>query len=88
VLGGRPEVLRVFVTASPKTRAARLSRESGLDERAAAKSVEESDKERARYLERFYQVRHEMPVHYDLTLNTDLMTPATAAALIAQAARA
>jgi cytidylate kinase len=88
VLGGRPEVLRVFVTASPHTRATRLSRQSGLDERAAAKSVEESDKERARYLERFYQVRHELPVHYDLTLNTDLMTPATAAALVAQAARA
>ncbi len=88
VLGGRPEVLRVFVTASPKTRASRLSRESGLDERAAAKSVEDSDKERARYLERFYQVRHELPVHYDLTLNTDLVTPATAATLIVAAAKA
>jgi cytidylate kinase len=88
VLGGRPEVLRVFVTASPKTRATRLSRESGLDERAATKSVEDSDKERARYLERFYHVKHELPVHYDLTLNTDLMTPATVAALVVAAASA
>jgi cytidylate kinase len=87
-LGGRPEVLRVFVTASPGNRAARLSRESGIDERAATKSVEESDKERARYLERFYDVRQELPVHYDLTLNTDLVTPETAAALIVAAARA
>ena len=87
VLTARPEVLRVFVTASPETRTARLSRESAIDERAAAKSVEASDKERARYLERFYKVRQELPVHYDLTLNTDLMTPANAAALVVAAAR-
>ena len=88
VLGGRPEVLRVFVTASPEERAARLARESGLDEKAAAKSVSDSDKERAGYLERFYQVKTELPVHYDLTLNTDMMTLATAADLIAAAAKA
>ena len=88
VLGGRPEVLRVFVTASPQQRAARLARESALDERAAAKSVDDSDKERARYLDRFYKVKQELPVHYDLTLNTDVITPTTAAALIAAAAQA
>ena len=87
-LGSRPEVLRVFVTASPQTRAVRLSRESSIDERAATKSIETSDKERARYLERFYKVRQELPVHYDLTLNTDLVTPATAATLIVAAATA
>lgn len=86
-LGGRPEVLRVLVTASPANRAARLSRESGSDEKSAAKSIEDSDKERARYLERFYEVRQELPVHYDLTLNTDLITPDTAAALIVAAVR-
>jgi cytidylate kinase len=87
-LGGRPEMLRVFVTASPQTRAARLARESSIDEPAATKSIEASDKERARYLERFYKVRQELPVHYDLTLNTDLITPATAATLVVAAARA
>ena len=87
-LGERPEVLRVFVTASPKTRAERLAREHGLDEKAAAKSVDASDKERARYLERFYGVNQELPVQYDLTLNTDLVTPVTAATLIVAAARA
>ena len=87
-LGDRPDVLRVLVTASPQTRAARLSRESGVDERIAAKSVDESDKERVRYLDRIYDVRHELPIHYDLTLNTDLVTPATASALVVAAARA
>jgi cytidylate kinase len=88
VLGGRREVLRVFVTASSMERAARLSRESGIDERAATKAVEDSDKERARYLDRFYKVRQELPVHYDLTVNTDLVTPATAAAMVVAAAKA
>lgn len=86
-LGGRPDVLRVLVTASPETRVERLARESGIDGKAAKKAVDDSDKERARYLERFYDVRHEMPVHYDLTLNTDLVTPADAAALVVAASR-
>ena len=87
VLGGRPEVLRVLITASPEARVSRLARESAIDEKSATKSVEDSDKERARYLERFYHVKQELPVHYDLTLNTDLVTPATAAALIAAASK-
>ncbi len=86
-LGGRPDVLRVLVTASPEMRTDRLARESGMDGKAAAKSIAESDKERARYLERFYEVKSELPVHYDLTLNTDLVTPATAAALSVAASR-
>jgi hypothetical protein len=86
-LGGQPAVLRVFITASPDTRATRLASESGLDERSALKAVEASDKERARYLDRFYGVKHELPVQYDLTLNTDGVDPETAAALIVQAAK-
>lgn len=87
-LARSPEALRVFVTAPAETRAARVARESGMDEKTAARSVEESDKERARYLERFYHVKHELPVQYDLTFNTDLLTPATTAELIVVAARA
>lgn len=86
-LVGRPEVLRVLVTASPETRAARLAQASGMDERAAAKVVAESDRERARYLDRFYQVKHELPIHYDLALNTDAVDTETAATLIVAAAR-
>jgi Cytidylate kinase-like family len=85
---GTPDVLRVLVTASPRNRAARLSRGTAIDERSAAKQVAASDKERARYLDRIYGLKHELPVQYDLTLNTDNLTPATAAALIAAAARA
>lgn len=86
-LGGRPEVLRVLITASPQHRTDRLAREASLEAKAAAKAVADSDKERARYLERFYDVKAELPVQYDLTVNTDLMLPATAAAVIVAAAR-
>ncbi len=41
-----------------------------------------------RYLNRIHGLKHELPVQYDLTLNTDSLTTATAAALIAAAARA
>ena len=87
-LGGRPEVLRVFVTGSPQVRAERLARESAVDAGAAKKTLEASDKERGRYLERFYDVRSELPVHYDLTVNTDFMAPTAAAALIVAAVQA
>lgn len=42
-----------------------------MDDRGAREAVEESDRARERYLERFYQVGHELPTHYDLTLNTE-----------------
>jgi len=87
-LAGRADVLRVLVTASPDLRAKRLAEQDGVDERAARKAMETSDREREKYLERFYKVRHELPTQYDLTLNTDTIGVATAVELIAAAARA
>ena len=49
----RPDVLRVLVTASPATRAQRLTLLS-IDD--AAKAIRESDRERDHYLRRFYDV--------------------------------
>lgn len=80
-------VLRVLVTASPKVRAQRVAARGDLDARAAAKAVRGSDRERQRYLERFYAVGHELPTHYDLTINTDAVAVPRAAQLIVQAAR-
>lgn len=85
-LARRKDVLRVLVTASSETRCARLADERGLDERAAAKLVEESDAGRAAYLKRFYDVRAELPTAYDIVLNTDRIDPELAATLIVGAA--
>ena len=79
-------MLRVLVTASPETRAQRLAESRGLEPKAAAKSIKESDGARADYLRRFYNVGEELPTHYDLVVNTDVLSVERAAELVAQAA--
>jgi cytidylate kinase len=85
-LAGTPGLLRVLVTGSSEARAARLA-SAGSDSGKARKQIEESDAQRREYLQRFYDVRQESPSHYDLIVNTDTITPASAAALIGAAAR-
>jgi Cytidylate kinase-like family len=87
-LGGREDVLRVFVTASPQTRAARLAETSGLDPKEAAKEIADSDKSRRDYFKSFYQIRDEQPVHYDVVVNTDFLSPQQAVDVVVAAVRA
>ncbi len=87
-LTGSDGLLRVLVTGSPKNRATRHATRTNQDQTKAAKAIEESDRERQSYLERFYGVQRELPSHYDLVLNTDNLPPATAAELIVNATRA
>jgi cytidylate kinase len=81
-----PEVLRVFVTASPKTRAKRLSGVEGIDEKRAARAVKDADAGRRSYLKRFYDVDEELPTHYDVVVNTDVLSPDQTADLVSRAA--
>ena len=85
-IGRDDPVLRVFVTASPETREARIAEAESLDQAGAAKALKDSDAGRADYLKRFYDVRDESPTHYDLVLNTDALSVEQAADLISQAA--
>ena len=85
-LADRDDVLRVFVTASPTTRAARLAEAEGLDQKKAVASVEANDAGRADYLKRFYGVRAELPTHYDLVVNTDRIGTEQAAEFVVSAA--
>ncbi len=80
-------VLRVLVTGSPESRAARLSSQADIDGRKARKAVDDSDRERKRYLERFYGIGAELPTHYDIVLNTHVLPLSVAADVIAVAAR-
>ena len=81
-----PAVLRVLVTASPQTRAARVSDAEGLDQAGTARALKESDAGRADYLKRFYDVGEELPTHYDLVFNTDTLSIERVAELVAEAA--
>jgi cytidylate kinase len=86
-LAGREGVLRVLVTASPRTRVQRLWLGGGLlSEGDAESAVKESDRERLDYLKRFYGVREESPTLYDIVLNTDTLRPDQAVAAIVGAA--
>ena len=87
-LAGTPGLLRVLVTGSPESRIARLAASLGMDGRRAKKAVEDSDRERRDYFQRFYNIRGELPTHYDIVLNTDVLSLATAANVIAAAAEA
>jgi cytidylate kinase len=87
-IGPGDATLRVLVTASPETRAARVAEAESLDEAAAAKVLKDSDAGRADYLKRFYDVRDESLTHYDIVLNTDALSVEQAAELISRAASA
>ena len=85
-IGPRADTLRALVTASPDTRASRVAEAQSLDEPAAARAVKDTDAARADYLKRFHGVGNELPTHYDLVLNTDLLSLEQSAELIASAA--
>jgi hypothetical protein len=87
VLAGRPDVLRVHIAASSETRVRRLVESAKLTSKAAEKQIRESDQSRADYLRRFFGIESELPIHYDLVVNTDTMSYEEAAELIALAAR-
>ena len=75
VVSPGPEGLRVLVTASASTRAERL----GYD---GARRVKDEDASRRDYLKRFYGVDEESPTHYDLVINTDVLSLEQAADLV------
>jgi cytidylate kinase len=85
-LAGRKDVFRTLVTASVKMRCDRLWIDgSFLSERDAASAVADSDLERARYFQRFFDVREETPTLYDLVVSTDALRVEQAAAAIVAA---
>ncbi len=85
-LAGNEDVLRVLVTASPPVRRARLAASLSVDEDEAERLLRRSDAGRADYIKRFYGVESEQPTHYDIVINTDKLSPESAAQLIVAAA--
>jgi cytidylate kinase len=85
-LAGSPGLLRVFLTASPDIRAERLAKSGGIKESEATKMIDRSDRERREFLQRFYEVKEELPTRYDLVINTDKLASEAAVELIVGAA--
>jgi cytidylate kinase len=86
-LAGRKDLLRVLVTASVATRERRVTEAARGAKVDAATIVKDSDAGRADYFVQFYEIERELPTHYDLVINTDVLTPAEAAELVIAAAR-
>ena len=87
MLATRTDVVRVLVTASAETRARRLVAAQGVTSEAAAEAVATSDRNRRDYFRRFYGIDQEQPTHYDLVVNTDVLTPEQATEVIVCAAQ-
>jgi len=82
-----PDTLRVFVTASPKTREERIAVAADGGERAqAARVIKNSDAGRRDYLKRFYSIDSESPTDYNLVVNTDQLSSEQAAEIVLRAA--
>ena len=60
---------------------------AGMELGAAQAAVRNSDRERADYFRRFYEIDEELPTHYDIVVNTDTLGPEQAVNLIVAAAR-
>jgi cytidylate kinase len=81
-------VLRVLVTASAETRIRRVAELERLVRAEAERRIVTSDRERQEYFQRFYKLPEETATHYDLVINTDVLTTAQAVATVLAAAQA
>jgi cytidylate kinase len=86
-LVGRPDLLRVLITASFEPRAQRVAEATRSKKADAEKSVKDSDAGRADYFLRFYRIERELPTHYDLVVNTDALTAEEATDIVIAAAQ-
>ena len=86
-LADREGVLRVFVTASEPTRAARLVASGRARDQEAHKVMKQADSHRSDYVRRFYGVDRETSTLYDLVINTDRLSVEEAADLIVHCSR-
>lgn len=80
-------VLRVLVTASTETRISRVAEFERIIRAEAERRIAASDRDRHEYFQRFYNVQEELPTHYDLVVNTDVLTTAQAIAVVLAAAQ-
>jgi cytidylate kinase len=84
VLRDRPDVLHVRVVAPLEARVAWLQQEKNISAESARACLKESDKARARYLRRSYNIHLDDPTLYHLIINTSLLGVPQAVNLIAQ----
>ncbi len=83
VLRDMPDATHVQLVASPEVSLSRVQEWEGLDEVMAARSIEEFNKGRAAFHQKFWNVDVWSPLLYDVVINTTHLTYVQAAQLIA-----
>jgi cytidylate kinase len=81
-----PEALHVYVTAPRDARVRIVMERLGLPEVEAARTVDTTDADRDRYVQRYYRRRRDDPANYHLVVNTALLGYDGAADLVVAAA--
>ncbi|MBI1723846.1 MAG: cytidylate kinase-like family protein [Gemmatimonadetes bacterium] len=81
------DALHAYVVAPRAARIREVMVRLGTDEQQAARTVDDTDAARDRYVERFYGVSRQDPARYHLVLNTGFLGHDGAADLIVSAAR-
>jgi len=87
ILRHRRNALHVRVYGSPTVRARTLMARYGISRDEAESDIQRSDRERARYLQRYFGVAWDDPQLYHLSINADDVSVSLGAHLIVEAAR-
>ena len=82
-----PGALHVGLTASPEKKVERIIAREVVDQRDAPKYIEDSDRGRLAYYQRYFKTSVSDPLQYHLMINTDLLDVTEAAKVIVQIAR-
>ena len=88
ILAGRPDVVRVFVTAPPAWRAAHITESLGITETQARAEVARVDAGRRAFARDRYDFAWGDPRYYDLVLDVSTFGAPGAAAIVVAAVRA
>ena len=84
VLKDVANIMRIRIIASRQTHINNVCKSKNVNPEAALAQIEQSDRYRSMYLERFYHVDWNDPSHFDLTINTDNISIDRAAWWVAQ----
>ncbi len=82
VLAGNPNVFKVLVCSPLELRIGRLQASEGLTYGAARDRIRTDDRERAEYFRTYYKLNWLEAGHYDLTVNTGHINPASAVGVV------
>ena len=82
ILAQRPEALHLYVVASRAWRARLVVQRLGVDPAEADGLLDETDRQRDRYVKEHYGRVREDPTNYDLVINSERLTIDGAAALV------